>query len=113
MNTVKLTEMVSFRGLSGAARAFELVGAASPWALRSGVAIFAARAACGWRVIRVVELSGKPHDVQPIWALAEAERYGATAVFIADEAAADVRRALAEDIETGFRPVIRLVSLAA
>jgi hypothetical protein len=112
--TVRLApQKMLFRGRSGRATAFERISPDAPWARDSGVAIFAAPDACGWRVLRVVELSGRAHDVQPIWALAEAERYGASAVFIHREADPDTRAALAEDIETGFSPVMKLVRLAA
>ena len=63
---------VSFRGQSGKAWSFQRVAADAPWARTSGVAIFAIPEAFGWRIFRVIELSGKPHDIQPIWALAEA-----------------------------------------
>ena len=52
-----------------------------------------------------MELTGRPHDLQPIWALAEAERYGATAVFLALEFDARERKCLVADIEEGFSPV--------
>ncbi len=106
-------QLVHFRGRSGEAVGFERVSRDAAWATGSGVAIFAAREVCGWRIIRVVELSGRAHDVQPIWALAEAERYGADAVFVKRVGASDARRSLADDIETGFRPVMSCVRLAA
>ena len=45
------------------------------------------------------------HDLQPIWALAEAERYGASAVFLALEFDARERKCMVADIEEGFSPV--------
>jgi len=80
------------------------------------VVIFAIPEACGWRIFRVIELSGKPHDIQPIWALAEAERYGASAVFVALEFEAGMRRQIVADLEAGFQPVVRsgeIIRLAA
>lgn len=97
---------VSFRGQSGKAWSFQRAAADAPWARSPGVAIFAIPEACGWRVFRVIELSGKPHDIQPIWALAEAERYGASAVFVALEFDAPVRKQIVADLEAGFRPII-------
>jgi len=97
---------VSFRGQSGKAWSFQRAAVDAPWARSPGVAIFAIPEACGWRVFRVIELSGKPHDVQPIWALAEAERYGASAVFVALEFAAPVRKQIVADLEAGFRPIV-------
>ena len=96
---------VSFRGRSGKAWEFQRVAADAPWARSPGVVIFAAPDAYGWRLIRVVELSGKPHDLQPIWALAEAERSGANAVFLALEFDAATRSLMANDIEEGFSTV--------
>ncbi|MCA8901486.1 MAG: hypothetical protein KDA53_09565, partial [Hyphomonas sp.] len=49
--------------------------------------------------------TGRPHDLQPIWALAEAERYGATAVFLALEFDGAERKRMVADIEEGFSPV--------
>ena len=55
---------VSFRGRSGKAWEFQRVAADAPWARSPGVVIFAAPDAYGWRLIRVVELSGKQPDGQ-------------------------------------------------
>jgi hypothetical protein len=98
---------VSFRGKSGKAWKFQRTAADAPWARSAGVAIFAAQDACGWRVYRVMELTGRPHDIQPIWALAEAERYGANAVFLALEFDGVQRKAMVADLEAGFMPVCR------
>lgn len=98
---------VSFRGKSGKAWKFQRTAADAPWARSAGVVIFAAQDACGWRVYRVMELSGRPHDIQPIWALAEAERYGANAVFLALEFDGGQRQAMVADLEAGFMPVCR------
>jgi hypothetical protein len=80
------------------------------------VAIFAIPEACGWRIFRVMELTGRPHDIQPIWALAEAERYGANAVFVSLEFDPSVRKQIVADLEAGFQPVVRsgeVIRLAA
>lgn len=98
---------VSFRGKSGKAWKFHRTAAEAAWARGAGVVIFAAQDACGWRVYRVMELSGRPHDIQPIWALAEAERYGANAVFLAHEFDAAQRQLMVADLEAGFMPVCR------
>lgn len=107
---------VSFRGQSGKAWSFQRAGVDAPWARAPGVAIFAIPEACGWRIFRVIELSGKPHDIQPIWALAEAERYGASAVFVALEFEGLARKQMVADLEAGFQPVLRsgeVIRLAA
>jgi len=107
---------VSFRGQSGKAWCFQRAGADAPWARAPGVAIFAIPEACGWHIFRVIELSGKPHDIQPIWAFAEAERYGASAVFVALEFDGATRKQIVADLEAGFQPVLRsgeVVRLAA
>tara|TARA_R100001143_G_scaffold15561_3_gene17806 strand:+ start:6821 stop:7174 length:354 start_codon:yes stop_codon:yes gene_type:complete len=96
---------VKFRGRSGKAWDFKRVPLDAPWARTAGVALFAAPDTYGWRIIRTIELSGKPNDVQPIWALADAERYGARAVFLATEFDARTRRLIVNDIEAGFSPV--------
>ncbi len=106
---MNMSGQVSFRGQSGKAWKFQRAAADAPWARSAGVVIFAAHDACGWRVFRVMELSGRPHDIQPIWALAEAERYGANAVFVALEFDAAARCAMVNDLEAGFTPVCRQV----
>jgi hypothetical protein len=102
-----MNNAVSFRGQSGKAWSFQRAGADAPWARAPGIAIFAVPEACGWRIFRVLELSGRPHDVQPIWAQAEAERYGASAVFVSLEFDAAMRRHIAADLEAAFQPIRR------
>ena len=101
-----MNQAVSFRGASGTAHSFTRVAKDSPWARVPGVAIFAAPDTFGWRVIRVVELTGREHDVRPVWALADAERYGATAVFVSMQMNARERRRMQSDIEMGLSPVV-------
>lgn len=96
---------VSFRGQSGQAWNFSRVDPDASWAGTTGVAIFAAPDSYGWRVIKVAQLKGRSHDIQPIWAYAEAERFGATAVFIAAELDENRRRLMIADIEMGLSPV--------
>ena len=103
---------INFRGQSGRAWSFQRRRPDSLWAADAGIAVFAAADACGWRVFRVVELSGRPHDVQPIWALAEAERFGANAVFVARERDPVRRAAIIADLEAGFSTVCRSASPA-
>lgn len=96
---------MNFCGVSGRGYGFESVEAGSAWARQAGIAIFAAPGAFGRRVIRVVELSGRAHDVRPIWALAEAERYGASEVYVRLEDSPLARRTAMADLEAGLRPV--------
>ncbi len=98
---------VSFRGQSGQAWTFQQALPDAPWARAPGVAIFAAPDACGWRVYRVMELSGRPHDAQPIWALMQAERFGASAVFVAQELVPERRRRMIADLDAAFTQVCR------
>ena len=77
---------VRFRGRSGKAWDFKRVPLDAPWARTAGVALFAAPDTYGW-------------------ALADAERYGARAVFLATEFDARTRRLIVNDIEAGFSPV--------
>lgn len=96
---------VSFCGKSGKGYAFEARNVDAPWARSAGIAIFTSLSGYGRRVVRVVELSGREHDVRPIWMLAEAERYGASEVFVRREADAISRRAVIADLEAGLSPV--------
>ena len=95
-----------FCGRSGQGYTFEPVAADTGWAKTPGIAVFATMGGSGRRVIRVVELSGRDHDVRPIFALAEAERYGARDVFIRMDAYITSRRAVIADLEAGLHPVV-------
>ncbi|WP_143435516.1 hypothetical protein [Henriciella aquimarina] len=97
---------VSFCGQSGRATVFTQMGLESNWARRAGVALFAAPDTYGWRIIRMVEMTGRMHDVQPIWAQLDAARYGASAIFVHEEKNFEVRRSLMADLEAGLSPVL-------
>ncbi|MEM5516857.1 hypothetical protein WNY37_07835 [Henriciella sp. AS95] len=98
-------ERVNFCGRSGRPVAFSRMASDSAWARRPGLALFAARDTYGWRIIRMVEMTGRMHDVQPFWAELDAQRYGASAIFVHDETDFEVRRALMSDLEAGLSPV--------
>lgn len=97
---------MKFRGRSGKAYSFVRIAPAAPWAREAGVAIFAAQGPFGWRVVRLATLRGRLHDVQPIWAWADAERYGARTVFIMRETDPADRAAALRDLEAGLNPVL-------
>jgi hypothetical protein len=101
-----MVSSVSFRGATGRAWSFKRVDAASAWARVPGIAIFAAADSYGWRIVKLVDLSGREHDVRPLWALANAERYGADTVFVAMELEAGHRAAMMVDLEAGLSPVL-------
>lgn len=97
---------MKFRGRSGQAYAFTRMAPTAPWARETGVAMFAAQGPFGWRVVRLTTLRGRLHDVQPIWAWADAERYGARAVFILRETDPTRRAVALQDLEAGLNPVL-------
>lgn len=97
---------IMFRGKSGRAYQFVKMARNAPWAREAGVALFAARGPFGWRVVRLFQLRGRLHDVQPIWAFADAERYGANTVFVLRETDVDMRARISEDLQAGLDPVI-------
>lgn len=97
---------VSFRGQSGRARTFTETSLDSDWARQPGIALFAARHTYGWRIVRMIEMTGRMHDVQPVWAQLDAARYGATAIFIHNEPDFETRRAALADLEAGLSPVL-------
>ena len=101
---------MSFRGQSGRAYKFKQVPVESGWAAQAGVALFAARGPFGWRVVKLSALRGRAHDVQPIWAYADAERFGARAVFITVETDPARRQRIILDLENGLSPVCESVS---
>lgn len=101
-----MTKSITFYGGTGIGYGFEQEDPKSGWFKRPGLAIFAAPDAYGWRVIRVIELSGRDHDVRPLWALQDAESYGADTVFVSTCDDATVRRTIWADIEGGLSPVL-------
>lgn len=97
---------IKFRGRSGKAYSFIRMAPTAPWAREAGVALFAAQGPFGWRVVRLTTLRGRLHDVQPIWAWADAERYGARTVFIMRETDPTHRASALADLEAGLNPVL-------
>ncbi|MEM1146649.1 MAG: hypothetical protein AAGA72_02705 [Pseudomonadota bacterium] len=97
---------IKFRGRSGKAYSFFRMSPSSPWAREAGVALFAAQGPFGWRVVRLTTLRGRLHDVQPIWAWADAERYGARAIFLFCASDPADRAAALADLESGLNPVL-------
>lgn len=97
--------LVNFCGQSGRSHNFTRVGVDEDWAARKGIAIFAASGAFGWRVIRIVELDGRPDNIQPIWAFRDAQRYGARAVFFSSCDRVLDRKTQIADLRDGLTPV--------
>lgn len=96
---------VSFRGQSGQVHVFAPALPGGDWIRRPGVALFAAPEGYGWRVIRICEVRGREDDVQPIWAQADAARYGGDAVLFLDIGDPAERGAIARDLEAGLSPL--------
>ncbi|MEM7661618.1 MAG: hypothetical protein AAF292_05175 [Pseudomonadota bacterium] len=101
-----MANRINFNGASGRQYAFNRVEVNSPWARNAGVAVFAAPDTFGWRIIGISQLTGRTHDVRPLWALREAERYGASAVFYCAEANGDARCDIISDLQSGFNPLV-------
>ena len=101
-----MTKSITFYGQTGIGYGFQQADIEAGWFKRAGVAVFAAPDAYGWRVIRVVELSGRAHDVRPFWALQDAEKFGASAVFVTNVSEHDDRRGIITDLELGLSPVV-------
>ena len=95
----------TFCGKSGLAYTFQRVGLDTEWAARKGIALFAAPDAFGWRVMSIQPLDGRRDNIRPIWALREAQRYGARAVFFLEELDHAARDAMVRDLSAGFDPV--------
>ena len=94
-----------FRGRSGKAYGFVRMAPSAPWAREAGLALFAAQGPFGWRVVKLTSLRGRLHDVQPIWAFADAERYGARAIFVLQDGDPRSRATILADLEAGLSPV--------
>jgi len=101
-----MDKRITFYGASGTQYEFGEVSANTNWVHHAGVAVFAAREAYGWRVIKIAELSGRDHDVRPIWAFHDAQRYGANTVFVCTSVSAAARRDMIHDMEAGLDPVM-------
>lgn len=101
-----MSKQISFYGASGGQYVFDQMAVTSPWAALAGVAVFAAPDAYGWRIIRVIELTGRAHDVRPVWAMHDAERYGASAVFVAPLESRQARLDVLADLDAGLSPVL-------
>ena len=96
---------LNFCGQSGRSYAFTRVSPDSDWAARQGIAMFASNTGYGWRIIRIVELDGREHNIQPIWAFRDAQRYGARAVFFAECDRILDRKTSIADLREGLDPV--------
>jgi len=101
-----MSQRITFHGASGQQYTFNRVETGSPWARNAGVAVFAAPDTFGWRIIGISQLTGRDHDVRPLWALREAERYGASAVFYHAETDVDLRGDVIADLQSGFSPIL-------
>ena len=101
-----MDKKITFCGSSGSEYRFAQAPVQGNWAHFAGVAIFAVREAYGWRVIKLTELTGRDHDVRPIWAFHDAQRYGADTVFVSAAVSAETRKAMIDDMEAGLDPVI-------
>ncbi|MEM6625533.1 MAG: hypothetical protein AAF719_02415 [Pseudomonadota bacterium] len=99
-------QSVNFCGASGQSYKFQRVKAEnSAWTEDAGVVIFAASDGMSWRVIRVADQVGRAEDLNAIWRWREAQRYGATAIFVRAMKSASVRAAEAGDLVAGLNPV--------
>lgn len=96
---------VNFCGQSGRSLSFERVSPDSNWAAGEGIAMFATHTGFGWRIIRIVELDGRPDNIQPIWAYRDAQRYGARAVYFAPCDRVLDRKTKIADLREGLDPV--------
>lgn len=96
---------MSFRGQSGQAYKFIKMAPEAPWARCSGVALFAARGPFGLRTVKLARLQDRSHDVQPIWAFADAQRFGATEIYVLQGLEVEQRERILEDLEAGLSPV--------
>ena len=102
-NLVK--DITSFRGASGTAYAFESVNPESSWCRHGAVALFAAPDAFGWRIVKMVNISGRDHDTRPLWAFADAQRYGAMTIFLHVCSKTETRKDILSDLSRGLTPV--------
>lgn len=96
---------VSFRGHSGKVHVFAQASADGSWLKKPGLAIFAAPEGYSWRIIRMCEVRGSDHDIQPIWAQTDAARYGGDTVLVLETACVDERKAILADLEAGLSPL--------
>lgn len=100
---------ITFHIPNGDALAFEKRHVQERWDLEVGVVLFAASDAFGYRIIRAMEVIGRPHDVRLILALTEAERYGANQVLVAHEMDSERRKEMIDGLEMALNPIIRRI----
>ncbi|MEL6387879.1 MAG: hypothetical protein AAFR41_09515 [Pseudomonadota bacterium] len=96
----------AIRGASGKLHGFSAVHGESDWLKTPGVVLFAAPDGYGWRIIRVAQITGRPDDVQPLWAHRDAERYGADTVMVLTENDQSRQRDIIADLEVGMSAVL-------
>ncbi|MFC7291148.1 hypothetical protein [Hirschia litorea] len=96
-------QSVNFCGASGKSFKFEPIKLRDEtWLSLAGIVIFTA---ADGRVIKLVEQLGKAEDIGAIWRWREAQRYGATHMYIRLEKDRDIRFAEMNDLKAGLNPV--------
>ncbi len=96
-------QSVNFCGASGQSYGFERMKTQNDeWISAPGVMIFTA---ADGRVIKVSEQSGRAEDISAIWRWREAQRFGATSMFLCRDKNASARRTAVDDLKRGLDPV--------
>jgi hypothetical protein len=96
-------QSVNFCGASGQSYKFQPVKLSNDsWLSTAGLVLFSA---ADGRVIKVSEQHGKIEDIGAIWRWREAQRYGATHIYIREQKDRSVRIAERDDLVNGLNPV--------
>ncbi len=96
-------QSVNFCGVSGQSYKFEPIKLRDEsWTSQAGIVLFTT---ADGRVIKLSEQFGKVEDISAIWRWREAQRYGATHMYIRAQKDQAVRVAEMDDLRAGLNPV--------
>ena len=96
-------QSINFCGFSGQSYKFEAIKLRDEtWISQAGIVLFTA---ADGRVIKLAEQFGKVEDITAIWRWREAQRFGATHMYIRRQKDRNVRMAEMDDLRTGLNPV--------
>lgn len=103
-------QSINFCGISGQSYKFEAVKLKDEsWLSQAGIVLFTT---ADGRVIKLAEQFGKVEDISAIWRWREAQRFGATHMYIRRLKDRAVRLAEIEDLSLGLNPVCDMPSSA-
>ncbi|WP_155826052.1 hypothetical protein [Hirschia maritima] len=96
-------QSINFCGVSGQSYKFEAIKLRdNAWTSQAGIILFTT---ADGRVVKLDEQFGKVEDITAIWRWREAQRFGATHMYIRHQKDRGVRLAEIDDLRAGLNPV--------